>query len=79
MDEDLIVETVRYTHGESNAAGTVVHGIHELPDTWIPELEIGWVADQLARDAYAELTLDPSDPCDGREPDPTWWPRYPGW
>jgi hypothetical protein len=55
------------------------HGIHELPDTWIPELEIGWVADQLARDAYAELTLDPSDPCDGRAPDPTWWPRYPGW
>lgn len=54
------------------------HGVQSLADTWIDHLEIGWVVDRLARDAFAELTLDASQHNGGNRPDPIWWSRYPG-
>lgn len=54
-------------------------GIAELPGGLLSRLEIGWAADQLARDALLEVTRHPSGSDYGPPADPTWWMRYPGW
>ena len=42
-------------------------------------LEIAWVADQLAQDAYSQITAKPGGTEFTPAPDPLWWRRYPGW
>ena len=36
------------------------HGVQALPEGWVGRLEVGWVADRLARDAYTEITQNPN-------------------
>lgn len=68
--------------GATTVAGALfgaAHGIGALPEGSVSRLEIGWVADRLARDAFAEVTSSPGGTEYSPAEDPTWWGRYPGW
>lgn len=72
--------------GEVGGAGAfagallgALHGYRALPQHLVQRLEIGWVADQLARDARVEQATSPSGSEYQAATDEGWWGRYPGW
>ncbi|WP_405096086.1 ADP-ribosylglycohydrolase family protein [Micromonospora sp. NBC_01412] len=57
----------------------VTHGFDALPIELVYRLELGWVADVLARDLLSEFVDGPSGSDYTPAADPRWWDRYPGW
>ncbi|MBK6874122.1 MAG: ADP-ribosylglycohydrolase family protein [Kineosporiaceae bacterium] len=55
------------------------NGLRSVPSELVNDLEIAWVADQLAQDAYSQITAKPGGTEFTAAPDPVWWSRYPGW
>lgn len=55
-----------------------LHGIDALHHA-VSQLEMGWVADRLARDAVAERLDHPAGTEYSTGSDPMWWSMYPGW
>lgn len=77
------VTTARH-HGEGPAlvAGALYgarHGAAALAGQPLRSHEIGWVADQLARDAIRGVTERPAGDERTAASDPAWSARYPGW
>jgi hypothetical protein len=54
------------------------HGI-EIFGHVVGRMEVGWVADRLARDAVVERFDHPAGTEYSVGSDPTWWSMYPGW
>lgn len=73
-----------YTAGGRGAAicaGTLLgacHGATALPQDLIGRLELGIIADELARDIVTEQALLPAGTEYNPQPDLYWWFRYPG-
>lgn len=86
LTSDDFVESValalRHGRGAAAVAGAVhgaLHGAGALPETLLSRLELGRVADQLARDGVEEVRFSPSGAELTEATDRTWWSRYPGW
>ncbi len=76
------LEAAREVEGAATFAGALLgaqHGRRALPQHILRRLEIGWVADQLARDALVEQATSPSGSEYRAATDPDWWDRYPGY
>lgn len=77
-----LLSAAPHGRGATTVAGALhgaARGVGALPQSWLSRLEVGWVADRLARDALLEATVHPSGSEYGEPLDPTWWARYPGW
>lgn len=80
--DDALAMASPHGRGAATVAGALfgaANGIGSLPQWAVSRLEIGWVADRLARDAFAEVTSSPGGTEYTAADDPTWWGRYPGW
>lgn len=79
---DAIQLAAPHGHGAITTAAALfgaAHGLRALPADGLGRLEIGWVADRLARDAIEDVTTHPGGSEYTAPSDPTWWSRYPGW
>ena len=56
-----------------------VHGVVALPQDLVGRLELGMIADQLARDVVVELEQVPVGGEFAFNADRWWWHRYPGY
>ncbi|GIH11208.1 ADP-ribosylglycohydrolase [Rhizocola hellebori] len=81
---DALLFAASVPHGKhiAAAAGALLgsaHGVDALPTDWISRLELGWVADTLARDMISEFADSPSGGEYTLASDSNWMSRYPGW
>ena len=77
-----LLNAAPHGRGATTVAGALhgaARGISAVPQSWLSRLEVGWVADRLARDAVLEATVHPSGSAYADPTDPMWWSRYPGW
>lgn len=79
---EAIIAASSHGRGAATVAGAFAGarwGASALSPFELSVLEIGWVADRLARDAYLEVIGSPGGSEYSQGEDPTWWSRYPGW
>lgn len=80
---DALLFAAPHGRGATTVAGALwgaARGLDAFDQGLLARLEVGWVADRLARDAVLEASTHPAEGMEfGAPSDPTWWARYPGW